>query len=188
MAAAMMTGPSWPHADGYFSEDDRDRIRPDPGSGRDAIAEMAGLLRDTGRSVLAAGGILSAITLGIALEVAFSGRVLRPGPAGIACGVLLCVMLCCWLRAVSLLALSGRPVLDALSELRWRTGAPLDPRPRWLTLPPADATPEEWSVMRAHMLLAAARLGSQRVQHTVTWALVTAACFAVWTVALLAGL
>jgi hypothetical protein len=188
MAAAMMTGPSWPRADGYFPDDGRDRARPDADAGRDAIAEMAGLLRDTGSSVLAAGAILAAITLGIALEVAFSGRVLRPGPAGVASGLLLCAMLCCWLRAVSLLALSGRPVLDALGELRWRTGAPADPRPRWLTLPPVDAAPEEWSVMRAHLLLAAARLGRERAQHTVTWALVTAACFAVWTVALLAGL
>jgi hypothetical protein len=186
MATAMMTGPSWPHADGYFSEDER--ARPDADSGRNAIAEMAGLLRDTSTSMLTAGGILSAITLGIALEVSLSGRVLRPGPAGIACGFLLCVMLCCWLRAVSLLASAGRPVLNALSELRWRTGAPLDPRPRWLTVPPADATPEEWSVMRAHMLLAAARHGRQRAHYLVTWALLTAACFAVWTVALLAGL
>jgi len=101
---------------------------------------------------------------------------------------LLCGLLFCWLRAVTLLALAGRPVLDALSEIRWKTGAPLDTRPRWLTLPPQGTDPDEWTWMRAHMLVGAARLGRYRVQLADTWTYVTAAYFVVWTVIVFLGM
>ena len=149
---------------------------------------MAGLLRDTRGNMLVGGGVLGAITIGIALEATFSSRALRPGPVGVINVGLLCGMLVCWLRAVTLLALAGRPVLDALSELRWRTGAPLDPRPRWLTLPPIESSPGEWTWIRAHLLLGAARLARYRIQLADTWTYLTAACFLVWTAVILTGL
>ena len=83
---------------------------------------------------------------------------LRPSLLGVANVGLLGGVLACWLVAVFLLARAGRPVLNAVSELRWVTGAPLDPRAGWLTLPPVGAAPAEWTWNRAHLLLGAARL------------------------------
>jgi hypothetical protein len=82
----------------------------------------------------------------------------------------------------------GRPVHHALSELRWRTGAPLEPRPRWVTLPPAETSPEEWAWSRAHLLLGAARMTRCRIQLADTWTYVTAGFFLIWTAVVLLGL
>jgi hypothetical protein len=193
MAAAMTARPSWPWGprEGYSPGDDRtppDQVLPDQGRAREVIGEMAWLLQDTRGSMLVGGGVLSAITIGIALEAVFSARALRPGVVGAVDVGLLCGLLFCWLTAVTLLALAGRPVHNALSELRWRTGAPLDPRARWLTLPPAGTDPEEWTWTRAHLLLGATRLARSRIQLAETWTYVTAACFMVWTVTVFLGL
>ena len=61
-------------------------------------------------------------------------------------------------------------------------------RPRWTTLPPAGTKPEEWTWIRAHLLLGAARLARQRFQLADPWTYVTAACFLVWTAVILLGL
>jgi hypothetical protein len=175
----------------YYQESDHvldDGIVLDGGAAQDAITDMACLLRDTRVRSLVSGVLLGAITIGIALETAFSGHALRHGMAGVFSAGLLCGLLACWARAAALLALSTRPVLDAVSELRWKTGAPLDPRARWLTLPPVGTDREEWSWIRAHLVLGAARLGLHRVQLAVTWTLITAACFGAWMVVLLVGL
>jgi hypothetical protein len=152
------------------------------------ISEMAGLLRDTRGNLLISAGTLSAITIGLALEAAFSARALRPGVIGVFNGALLCGLLGCWLRALILLATAGRPVVNALSELRWRTGAPVDLRPRWLTLPPLGADPGEWTWVRAHLLVGAARLARYRLQRADTWTYLTAAGFLAWTAVILLGL
>jgi hypothetical protein len=52
--------------------DQLDRELPDRGPAQEAIAEMARLLRDTRGSMLLDGSVLSAITIGIAVEAAFS--------------------------------------------------------------------------------------------------------------------
>ena len=125
--------------DGYLGGD---RDLPDRGPAQEIIGELAGLLRDTRGGLLLGGSVLSAVTIGIALEVAFSPTVLRPGGpvAGLASVALLGGLILCWLRAGVLLLLAGRPVLDQLSDQRWRTGAPVDLRVRWrLTLPPAES-------------------------------------------------
>jgi hypothetical protein len=199
MAAARTPGPSWPSGpgEGYYQDDYavRDQTRPDQalsdqGQVVGIITELAALLRDTRVNLAISAGTLAAITIGLALEAAFSARALRPGAIGIVNGALLCGLLVCWLRAVLLLATAGRPVVNALSELRWRTGAPVDPRPTWLTLPPppAGTNPEEWTWVRAHLLVGAARLSRYRLQRADTWTYVTAAGFLVWTAFLLLGL
>jgi hypothetical protein len=104
--------------------------------------------------MLMAGGMLGATTLGIALEAALPARVLRLGLVGVLSVGLLCGLLLCWLRAVTLLALAGRPVLNAHSGLRWETGAPLDPRAGWLTLPSLGANLEEWTDLDPYASLA----------------------------------
>jgi hypothetical protein len=197
MAAIRTPGPSWPSgpSEGYYQDDYavQDQTVPNQalserGEALGVITELAALLRDTRVNLSISAGTLAAITIGLALEAAFSARALRPGALGIVNFALLCGLLACWARAVLLLVTSGRPVVNALSELRWRTGAPLDPRATWLTLPPVGTNPEEWTWIRAHLLVGAARLTRYRLQRADTWTYVTAAGFLVWTAFLLLGL
>jgi len=147
---------------------------------------MAWLLRDTRGSMLLDGSVLSAITIGIAVEAAFSPSVLRPSAAGLAYGALLAGLIMCWLRAGVLLLLAGRPVLDQLNDQRWRAGAPLDPRRvRWLTSAPAEENADAWA--RVNLLLGAARIRRERIHLVDTWTFITAACFLAWTVTVLLG-
>jgi hypothetical protein len=196
MAAAGTPGPSWPSGpgEGYYQDDYavQDRTAPDQalseqGEALGVITELAALLRDTRVNLAISAGTLAAITIGLALEAAFSARALPSGALGIVNFALLCGLLACWLRAVLLLATAGRPVVNALSELRWRTGAPVDPRPTWMSLPPVGTNPEEWTWIRAHLLVGAARLSRYRCQRADTWTYVTAGAFLVWTAFLLLG-
>lgn len=192
MAVAMIGRPSWPYGPARGRDPDDlvrpDQAQPDQGPAQAVIGEMAWLLRETRSSMFLGGIVLSAITVGIALEAAFSGRVIQPGVVGAVNAGLLCGLLFCWLTAVFMLARASRPVHNALSELRWKTGAPLDPRAIWLTLPPTDSDPQEWAWTRAHLLLAAARLTRCRIQVADTWTYVTAAFFLIWTALVLLGL
>ena len=192
MAAAEISRPSWPYrpARGHDPGDRArpDRAQPDQGPAHEVIGEMASLLLDTRSGLLLGGSVLSAITIGIGLEAAFSARVLYPGVVGAFNSGLLIGLIFCWLMAIIMLARAGRPVHHALSHLRWRTGAPLDPRPRWMTLPPAEATPEEWAWTRAHLLLGAARMNRHRIQLADTWTYITAAFFLAWSALILLGL
>lgn len=163
------------------------REAPERGPAQDQIAEMARLLRDTRGSLLLGGSVLSALTIGIALEAAFSPSVLRPGLLGaVSVGLLSCVIVC-WLRAAWLLLMAGRPVLDQLNDHRWRTGAPLDPRVRWLAAPSVEASEAAWTWARLNMMLGAARVRRERLHMADTWTFITVACFLLWTVAVLLG-
>jgi len=192
MAVAMIERPSWPDrpARGHNPQgrDLPDRAQPDQGPAQEAIGEMAWLLRDTRSSMFLGGGVLSAITVAIGLEAAFSGHAIRSGVLGAVNAGLLCGLLLCWLTAVIMLAGANRPVHNALSEMRWKTGARVDPRARWLTVPPAGSDPREWTWARAHLLLGAARLARRRTQVADTWTYITAAYFLLWTVVILLGL
>src|ERR1035438_5994097 len=75
---------------------DHDRLHGDRAD-RGPAGEMARLLRDPRGSMLLDGSVLSAITIGIAVEAAFSPSVLRPGVAGLACAGLLSALIGCWL-------------------------------------------------------------------------------------------
>jgi hypothetical protein len=161
---------------------------PDQGPAHAVIGDMADLLRDTRGNLMAAGGLLGAITIGIAMEAGPSARALRPGVAGVINLGLFGGLLLCWLTALGLLMRASRPVLSMVSELRWRTGAPLDPRARWLTLPPVGDCAGEWSWARAHLMLGAARLARYRLRLADTWTYLTAACFLAWTAVVILGL
>jgi hypothetical protein len=126
---------------------------------------MAWLLRDTRGSMLLDGSVLSAMTIGIAVETAFSPSVLRPSAVGLACGALLAGL---------------------INDQRWRAGAPLDPRRvRWLTIAPAEENADAWA--RVNLLLGAARIRRERIHLVDTWTFITAACFLAWTAAVLLG-
>ena len=172
-----------------FGDDhlDADREAPDRGPAQNQIAELAVLLSNTRGSMILGGSVLSALTIGIALEAAFSPSVLRSGLAGmVAVSLLGCVILC-WLRAASLVLLAGRPVLDQLNDHRWRTGAPLDPRVRWLSAPSVEDSEAAWSWARVNMMLGAARVRRERIELADTWTFITVACFLLWTAAVLVG-
>lgn len=192
MAVAMIERPSWPYRPAYPDHPGGrnlpGRAQPDQGPAQEAIGEMAWLLRDTRSSLFLGGGVLSAITIAIGLEAAFSGRTARPGVIGAVNVGLLAGLLVCWLTAVIMLAIANRPVHNTLSEMRWKLGAPVDPRAGWLTLPSAGSGPQEWTWARAHLLLAAARLARRRTQIADTWTYIAAAYFLVWTAVILLGL
>ena len=164
-----------------------DREAPDRGPAQNQIAEMAVLLSSTRGSTILGGSVLSALTIGIAIEAAFSPSVLRPWLAGVMSVSLLGCVILCWLRAVALLLLAGRPVLDQLNHHRWRTGAPLDPRVRWLSTPAGGDREAAWSWARVNMMLGAARVRRERIQRAETWTFITVACFLLWTAAVLLG-
>jgi hypothetical protein len=161
--------------------------QPDHEPAHVVISEMADLLRDTRGSLIADGCLLSAITIGFALEAGHAARVLRPDLAGVINLGLLGLIAFCWLAAVFLLVRASRPTLSAVSELRWVTGAPLDPRPAWVTLPPVGADPAEWTWNRAYLLLGAARRTRERMQFADTWTYFTGGCFLAWTATIFLG-
>jgi len=171
--------------DDHLGTDDREA--PDRGPAQDQIAALAVLLSSTRGSTILGGSVLSALTIGIAVEAAFSPSVLRPGLAGVISVSLLGCVILCWLRAAALLLLAGRPVLDQLNDHRWRTGAPLDPRIRWLSTPAEGDRTAAWSWGQVNMMIGAARVRRERIQLAGTWTFITVTCFLLWTAAILLG-
>jgi hypothetical protein len=182
--------PSWPAEEEASEETQPNRAYEDQGRepAHAIIGEMARLLSETRANMLAGTGILAAIAIGTGLEAEYAAaRAQLPVSFRVVNIALMLGLVCCWLTAMALLAIAGRPVLDALSELRWKTGSPLDPRAPWLTLPPVGDNPDEWTWTRAHLLLAAARLTRYRVHRSDTWTYATGCCFIVWTVIIMTG-
>jgi hypothetical protein len=193
MAAAMTLRSSWPSGPagvGQARDDEAlvDQAQSDRGPAQEVIGEMASLLRDPRGDIVLGGSVLSAITIATALEAAFSHTALRPGLAAVFSVVLLGGLIGCWLRAVALLLLAGRPLLDQLNDHRWRTGGPVDPRVKWLTLPTVEDSAAEWNWARVNLLLGAARIRKERIHLADTWTYITVALFLVWTAAIFLGL
>jgi hypothetical protein len=193
----MTVRSTWPSGPAGKFEDSADDYAPEPAPPDQAqpdqypphaiIGEMAALLRETRTEMLTAGGMLAAITLGIALETGLATRALQPGAIRALNIGLLLGLLFCLFSAAGLLALAGRPTVSALNELRWITGSPVDPRPRWVSLPPVGADPDQWTWIRAHLLVGAARLSRLRIQQADTWTYATAVYFLVWTAVVVIG-
>jgi hypothetical protein len=190
----MTAPPTWPSDQAHTISPHRDYASASPcdealcqEQAQAVIGEVAGLLRDTRGQLMADGSILGAVTLGIAMQAGPVARALRPTVEGAVSLVLLSGMLICWIAAASVLAMSTRPVLNALSELRWATGAPLDPRPGWVTLPPAGADPADWTWHRALLLVGAARLARHRMLFADTWTYLAGGYFLAWSVVIMLG-
>jgi hypothetical protein len=163
------------------------RAASDQGPAHGVIGEMAGLLRDVRGSMMTDGFLLGAVTIGLALEARLSAQAIRADLAGAVDLGLLGVVLICWLVTVSLLAWTSRSVLGAVSKLRRVTGAPLDPRPGWVTIPPTGADPAEWTLHRAHLLLGAAHQARYRMRFADTWTYLTGGAFLAWTLIMIVG-
>jgi hypothetical protein len=163
------------------------QARRGPESAHETISEIADLVRNTRISVLADAGLLGTVLFGLAAEAGLSARAHHPVVAGTAAIAALSLVLACWAVAACVLARASRPVINAVSELRWVTGAPVDPRPGWVTLPPAGADPAQWTWNRAYLLLGAARLARYRMQLADTWTYLAGGGALLWTVLLLLG-
>ena len=149
------------------------------------LGEMAALLHDSRPGVLAGGAAAGAIAIGTAIEAAALPLISRTGPGVAVVGILFLILVLCLLRTVTLLVLSGLPLGRLLDEQRVRTGAPLDPRARWATIPaPGDVPGLPWGWDRAYLLLSQARFRAERIQAAMNWALVTTGAFLAFTGAL----
>jgi hypothetical protein len=149
-------------------------------SAQELLAEMAALIRDTRPSLVVSGSVAAAVLIGLAAESAalpLTGR----GPGTMAAVALFAVVALCLLRTLTLIVLAGLPLAQALSQQRVASGAPLDPRAPWASIPVPGTDHPSWTWARAHLLLSQARFRADRIQAATTWALVTAAAFLVWT-------
>jgi hypothetical protein len=149
-------------------------------SAQELLAEMAALIRDTRPSLVVSGSVAAAVLAGLAIEsalVPLTGR----GPGTVAAVALFAAVALCLLRTLTLIVLAGLPLAQSLSQQRVVSGAPLDPRASWASIPAPGTDPQSWTWARAHLLLSQARFRADRIQAATTWALVTAASFLVWT-------
>ncbi len=174
---AMAAGPGDRAPDGR-APDGRDAAGRE--SAQELLAEMAALIRDTRPSLVVSGSVAAAVLLGLATE-----SVLRPltgrGPGAVAAIALFAVVALCLLRTLTLIVLAGLPLAQSLSQQRVVSGAPLDPRAPWASIPVPGTDPQAWTWARAHLLLSQARFRADRIQAATSWALVTAAMFLAWT-------
>jgi hypothetical protein len=125
----------------------------DPEPAHLVIGEMADLLDDTRSAAVTDTDVLGVIAIGFAVESGSPPR--RCGPTWSAPSTSSC-------SAGSRRA--GWPPCSCWSG----TGAPVDLKPHWVTLPPVGADPEDWSWHRAYLLLGAARQARFRMQFADT--------------------
>ena len=166
------------------AEETRDRAGGAQESAQELLAEMAALIRDTRFSLAVSGAVAAAVLTGLAIEsvvLPVTGR----GAGTVAAFALSAVVALCLLRTLTLIVLAGLPLGQALSQQRVTSGAPLDPRAPWASIPAPEADSRAWAWARAHLLLSQARFRADRIQAATTWALVTAAAFLVATAVML---
>ena len=119
-------------------------VPPAEDRARDVLGEMAALLHDSRPGVLVCGAAIGAIAIGTAIEALALPLISRNGPGIVVVGGLFVILVLCLLRNVLLLAMSGLPLSRVLDQQRVCTGAPLDPRAPWATIPePGDADIED---------------------------------------------
>jgi hypothetical protein len=147
------------------------------------VTELTAMLGDTKGSLLTSGGLLAAGGLGLAAVAAWPAT--RWGGVELALlGPLGLLVLLGWLRAAVLLALADRPVTDALSLLRWRTGAPIDLLVPWVPSGLDRITGPDPGGL--HVLIAGARLRRERAQRALRWAVIASTAMCLWTMLVIA--
>ena len=177
----------WPRLPATPADDDPRDVPAAADRARDVLGEMAALLHDSRPGVLVCGAAIGAIAIGTAIEAVALPLISRTGPGIAVVGGLFVILVLCLLRTVTLLAMSGLPLRRVLDQQRVYTGAPLDPRAPWATIPePADGPDIEgpWGWARAYLLLSQARFRVERIQAAMNWALVTTGAFLACTGAL----
>jgi hypothetical protein len=180
---AMLLTERWPdvHTTGRPGQGDE----PAGDGAQDVLGDMAALLRDTAPGLTACAAGLGTVTIGLAVEAAALPVTHRPAAAIAACAGLFVILVLCWLRTVTLLVLAGLPLGRALGQQRVHTGAPLDPRPPWATIPMPGAGAGQWGRAQVHLLLSQARFRCERIQLALNWTFITTVSFLAWSAALL---
>lgn len=187
---AMLLTERWPAtaAEAAEGRDDTGIGYRDGESAQDLLAEMAALIRDTRPYLIVSSAVAAAVLIGLAVEAAIV-PVGSPGPGAVASGALFVLVSLCLLRTLTLIVLAGLPLGQVLSQHRVTSGAPLDPRAPWASVPRPEtqggAWAGTWGWNRAHLLLSQARFRAERIQAATTWALITAAAFLACTAVLL---
>ena len=162
----------WPRLPATADDYPRDVPAPEDRAG-DVLGEMAALLHDSRPGVLVCGAAVGAIAIGTAIEAVALPLISRTGPGIVVVGGLFVILVLCLLRTVTLLAMSGLPLSRVLDQQRVCTGAPLDPRAPWATIPEPGDVPDiegPWGWARAHLLLSQARFRVGRIQAAMNWA------------------
>ncbi len=136
------------------------------------------MLDDTKGCLLTSGGLIMTGALGLTAVAAWRAHqwggveIGMLGPLGV-------LVLLGWLRAAVLLALADRPVTDALSLLRWRTGAPIDLLVPWV--PSGLDRITGLDPGGVPVLIAGARLRHDRAQRALHWAVIASTAVCLWT-------
>jgi hypothetical protein len=144
------------------------------------LAEITSAIAGARWLFLISGGLLAADATGAV--VATAGLLGHAGGVGVASVGLLIPVALSWLVAATLLLWAQRPVDDALGELRWMTGAPVDLSARCPSLggqPPPTADMEWSQVVR---LIGAAVVREGRARLALYSAILTTAGLLAWTV------
>jgi hypothetical protein len=150
-----------------------------------ALAGVVTVAGNTRRLTHICTGLLAAVLVGAAAVTA--ALAVREQPLEIGAAGLLVPVIVSWLAAVILLAVSENPVSRTLGELRWSTGALVDPSAPWSPLgahAPADAE-VTWEYVVA--LIAAATRQHGRARLALSAAVVTAVLFLLWMMLSLAA-
>ena len=169
----------------WLCSTEEDRASERSVSRSEALADMGELLHDGRAGMLVCGVTIAAVTLGFALEEPQLARALHAG-AAVVCVVLLIALAASVVRTATLMIAAGSPLVDELGELRRRTGAPVDLSAPWIAAG-GSAGPfpaSGWEHVR--VVLAAAHVRSVRIHRALIWASISAGCFFVWTLAVLA--
>jgi hypothetical protein len=147
----------------------------------DRLSALAGVVTVTGstrRLTHICAGLLAAVLVGAATVT--SALAVSKRPLAIDVAWLLMPVVLSWLAAAVLLAVSESPVSRTFGEIRWMTGAPVDPSAPWSPLgayPSADAE-VTWDYVVA--LIAAATRQQARARLALSGAVVTTVLFLLW--------
>jgi len=140
------------------------------------FGEMALLLTDADAVMNLAGGLIVADALGIVVAVKWPFMLhVSWWSLGMLAGAMLS-----WISAAVHLVWAERPVTNTLSELRYRTGAPIDPSVPW---EPRSSirnavTGLSWKQLLA--LIAAANVRRARARSALAWSAIAVGSLCAW--------
>jgi hypothetical protein len=152
----------------------------DPAADAATVTEMTSLLCDTSTIMQLAGGVLAVSAAGL---VTAARWLVTTAGHGWGLGLLAGAALC-WVTAAVTLVRAERPVADALGDLRWRTGAPIDPSVPWVPIGMCRPVVTELGWEQSLSLIAAANLRRARARLALRWAVITMGCVCLWAIGL----
>jgi hypothetical protein len=151
-----------------------------PAQVQEILGEAVESVGDAEASRRIAGGVLAAVAIGAGVGIA-TLRVPLHASAGTGIYLsLLALVIMSLLGSAATLALSRRPVDDALEELRRLAGAPVDLSVPWTPIQAPRFVSEDQA---RDLLFPAVSLRNMRVRRALIWAGVTFAGFFVWAAA-----